>query len=604
MKKYDFYTSNEIKPQGWLRRQLRLQAEGLAGNLDRVWPDVRDSAWIGGACEGWERVPYWLDGFIPLAYLLDDADMIARAKRYIDAILSFQREDGWICPCPEENIPKYDTWAVQLISKVLVVYYDCSRDERIPDVLCRVLKNYCELLKSGRISLFDWGKHRWFETFVAINFLNERYSEPWIAELAGILKGQGTDYSALTELWKRPLYKWTQDTHIVNLTMMLKSEAVSHGILGEDYTDLAEDLVSVLGQYNGTPVGIFTGDECLSGLSPIQGTELCSVAELMYSYEWLYAVTGDAKWAERLEAVAFNALPASISDDMWTHQYDQMSNQIACIPFPSKPIFGTNGKDAHLFGLEPHYGCCTANFGQAWPKLALSTFMQGSDRIISAVPLPSSLDCETAAVTLTTDYPFKNSFEYTIKAKKSTTLAVRVPPFAKELTVNGKPTVYTAELTFDVPAGEERVIEISYETSPELFDRPHDLKSVRCGSLVFSLPIRYTKKMLEYERKGVERKFPYCDYMLIPQSDHNYAFASCKFELERREVADIPFSSKAPAVVLKTKLQRIVWGFEPGYEAVCAKVPESRSNVTPEAVEGELCPYGCAKLRMTEMPLV
>ena len=152
--KFNFLTTNEIKPSGWLRRQLEIQAESLAGNLDKVWRDVRDSAWIGGDAEGWERVPYWLDGFVPLAYLLEDEDKIARAKKYIDAIISFQKESGWICPCAEEAIPTYDSWAVQLISKVLVVYYECSRDERIPDVLYRVMKNYHDLLSSGTITLF------------------------------------------------------------------------------------------------------------------------------------------------------------------------------------------------------------------------------------------------------------------------------------------------------------------------------------------------------------------------------------------------------------------------------------------------------------------
>ena len=84
MSKWNFYTVNEIKPMGWLKRQLEIQAEGLSGNLHKIWPDIRDSAWIGGSCEGWVRVPYWLDGFIPLAYLLDDEDRKARAKRYID----------------------------------------------------------------------------------------------------------------------------------------------------------------------------------------------------------------------------------------------------------------------------------------------------------------------------------------------------------------------------------------------------------------------------------------------------------------------------------------------------------------------------------------
>ena len=61
MKKMIFFTSKEIKPRGWLKRQLEIQASGLSGNLDKVWRDVRDSAWIGGEAEGWERVPYWLE---------------------------------------------------------------------------------------------------------------------------------------------------------------------------------------------------------------------------------------------------------------------------------------------------------------------------------------------------------------------------------------------------------------------------------------------------------------------------------------------------------------------------------------------------------------
>lgn len=58
---YTPFTAEEIMPCGWLQ-QLRIQAEGLSGNLHKVWPDIRDSKWIGGTREGWERVPYWLDG--------------------------------------------------------------------------------------------------------------------------------------------------------------------------------------------------------------------------------------------------------------------------------------------------------------------------------------------------------------------------------------------------------------------------------------------------------------------------------------------------------------------------------------------------------------
>ena len=72
-----------IRPAGWLQRQLRLQADGLSGHLDEFWPDVGQSQWFGGKAEGWERAPYWLDGVIPLAWILDDAPLKERITRRI-----------------------------------------------------------------------------------------------------------------------------------------------------------------------------------------------------------------------------------------------------------------------------------------------------------------------------------------------------------------------------------------------------------------------------------------------------------------------------------------------------------------------------------------
>lgn len=611
--KLQFLTTKEIAPRGWMRRQLELEAEGLCGNLDKVWADVRDSKWIGGDREGWERVPYWLDGFIPLAYLLKNEDMIARAKHYIDSILAAQCEDGWICPNGETPREKYDLWAIHLISKVLTVWYDCSEDARIPDVLYRIMKNFYDQLSHGEISVFNWAKFRWFEGFIALGRLAEWYpNEAWICELARLLKDTGTDYRSYMETWIRPLNKWTLHTHIVNIMMMLKSEVVSHELLGEEYTGLADELDAFLAKYNATPVGLYTGDECLSGISPIQGTELCAVVELMYSLEWLYAYTGDAKWAERLEKVAFNALPATITDDMWGHQYDQMSNQIDCTPFgrKNKPIFRTNGGDSHVFGLEPEFGCCTSNFGQGWPKLMLSSFMKAEDGLTCAVPIPAevSLDWKGSPITvsLETSYPFRNRFVYRVNAEKKTgmKLHIRVPSFAKHVTVNGKAVRKKAMLTFGGFAAGETVIEIAFEAEARLMKSPIGLYNAAYGSLVFSLPVAYEVSQREYVKNDIERKFPYCDYDYKGVSDWNCAYTSRNLHVEERDAEDdIPFSSKHPVLVLRAELCHIDWGYAEGYETVCAKLPESRKPIDAP-VERVLYPYGCAKLRMTEMPIV
>ena len=602
MGKWNLFTTKELKPKGWLKRQLEIQAAGLSGNLDKVWPDIRDSAWIGGDREGWERVPYWLDGFIPMAYLLEDADLIARTQKYIDAILAAQKPDGWICPCTDEKRKTYDSWAVQLISKTLTVHYECSGDERIPRVLYNVLHNYYDLLKSGEIALFDWGKFRWFETFISINFLYRLYPESWLRELAEILKEQGADYASYTDTWKDPMYHWHFHTHIVNLGMMFKAEAVSCDLLGNPYTDEAERLRSILAQYNGTVYESFTGDECLSGISPIQGTELCGIVEQMYSYELLYAYTGDPKWAQRLEVLAFNALPATISDDMWAHQYDQLSNQIAAIPFEGRPIFSTNGRESMVFGLEPNFGCCTANFSQGWPKFALSAFMHRDDEILSGILLPTCLKADGVEIDLATDYPFKNSATYRVKTQKDFTLRIRIPSFAKNLLVNGMPTE-AEELVLPFGAGEERTIQLSFEAEPYFQSTSHDLQAVRCGSLIFSVPIAYEPKPVEYVRNGVERKFPYCDYAMHPQSQWQYAYAAKDLAVESRSIGSVPFAHNDPPVVVKAKVSPIDWGYQPRYEQICAEEPRSREPLS-EPTEIELYPYGCAKLRLTELPLI
>ncbi|MBQ8409852.1 MAG: glycoside hydrolase family 127 protein [Clostridia bacterium] len=608
--KYSFFTTKEIKPQGWLRRQIELQAKGLCGNLDKVWPDIRDSAWIGGCREGWERVPYWLDGFIPMAYLLDDEDMKARAKRYIDKIIENQQDDGWICPNGNTPRDKYDTWAVSLISKVLTVYYECSGDERVPAVVYKVLKNYYELLSNDSIKLFGWGKFRWFECFVALRFVKGYYpAENWMDELARLLKEQGADYESFTDMWQKPVNHWDFRTHIVNLAMMFKYEAISAGTLGDEYRDVANKLYRFLRKRHGNVTGFLTGDECLSGKSPIQGTELCAVVEMMYSCEWLYACTGDSRWADLLELQAFNALPATISDDMWAHQYDQMSNQIECAPIAGNPPFGTNGASAHVFGLEPNYGCCTANFGQGWPKLALSAFMKADDGVVCVTAIPSevSFDHKGAhlCVSLETDYPFKNNFVYKIYSDRKTSakLRVRIPQFAKNVYVNGELVSKKNMLIFGGFDVGETIIRLSFDVDAELKPTPAGLLTARRGSLLFALPIQYETNTVEYMSAGVERKFPYCDYHYFGKSDWNFGFASDLLTVKENDVSDIPFSADLPAVTLTAELCHIDWGYEPRYDSICAAKPERREALD-DPQKTMLVPYGAAKLRMTEMPKV
>ena len=263
--------------------------------------------------------------------------------------------------------------------------------------------------------------------------------------------------------------------------------------------------------------------------------------------------------------------------------------------------WSTNGPYAHTFGLEPNFGCCTANFNQGWPKFALSSFMRSGDTILSAVMLPSVLKDKNVTIRLETDYPFNNKMHYYIDAEKDFDFVVRIPSFAKELKVNGESTE-TKDLQFAIKNGKTE-IEIEFTAKPCLKKRPNDLYTLQMGSLLFSVPVAYEKEMREYTKKGVERKFPYRDYQFVPKTSWNYGYADDDFEVNYRTSGDVPFSQDKPPVTVEAKMQKINWGLKFLYKSIARKTPKSRTPIS-EVQKIALIPYGCARLRMTEMPLL
>lgn len=603
------FTAKELVPEGWLRKQLQIQADGLSGNLDLIWPDIKDSKWIGGDREGWERVPYWLDGFIPLAWILNDENKKERAKKYIDAILENQQPDGWICPCRQEERSRYDVWAAFLICKVLTVYHDCTGDARMEDAVYRALKQLMNHILQN--TLFNWAAARWYECLIPLLWLYRRRPEKWMLDMATLLEAEGLDYEKLYRAYdfEHPDSRkyWTQINHVVNHAMALKSRALMSYITGENPERFAREMYGKLMRHNSMATGHFTGDECLSGDLPIQGSECCSVAETMFSCEVLLAAGGGCFWGDLLEKEAFNSMPATTTPDMWAHQYVQMTNQISACPIPDDSIpFNSNNGEAAMFGLEPHFGCCTANFNQAWPKYALSVMMESENgvAVLSPVPAKVQLKKEGAAVSVRVDsqYPFRDCADITVETDRPVTfeLLIRIPGFAKNAWVDGEkaaPGVFY-KITRKWEGTTKIILRMEFETKLE--ERPNRMKALVRGPLVFSLPVEARVRKLEYCRDGVERKFPYCDYSMTPVSAWNYAFCEEQFEVIYGEVGEMPFDTAHAPVKIRTKLVKIPWEEKGG---VCAPEPlERRAEGQPEIME--LQPYGCTNLRMTEMPLI
>src|ERR1043166_8919276 len=159
-----------VQPLGWLRDQCRIQADGLTGHLEEFWPDLGpNNMWLGGRTEGWERGPYYLDGLVPLAHLLEDERLIARARRWIEAILAFQDASGWIGPVQAPGHQPYDVWPVTIALKALTQYHAVSGDPRVIERMLRFGGWLRENLAAH--PLFQWGRHRWADLALSLHWL-------------------------------------------------------------------------------------------------------------------------------------------------------------------------------------------------------------------------------------------------------------------------------------------------------------------------------------------------------------------------------------------------------------------------------------------------
>jgi len=607
-----------IRPKGWLQRQLRIQADGLSGHLDEIWSDVGpNSAWLGGTGEAWERGPYFLDGLVPLAYLLDDARLKTKVQKWMDWTLNHQRADGSIGP--EVND---DWWPRMVMLKALTQYQEATGDPRVIPLLQKYFAFQARQLP-GR-PLRDWGRFRWPDEVVSVLWLYDRTGDPSLLSLARLLHDQGYNWKAqfdhfeFTKKIDRSIFDGrdslpdrAMQTHGVNNAMALKTSPVWFLVSGleEDRKGIYQQI-KMLDQYHGIPNGMFSADEHIAGTDPSQGIELCAVVEAMFSYEEIEATLGDPLFADRLEKVAFNALPGTFRDDMWSHQYDQQPNQIACTR--RRRNWSTNGVDANLYGLTPEFGCCTANMHQGWPKLVSSLWMGTSDDGLAAVSYaPNEVEATVhggakVQIIEETEYPFRGSVRLTVNPASpvSFPLKLRIPAWAKDATVavNGKPESGVQSGTYfnlsrEWKAGDH--VEIDFPMQPRVSRWENNSVAIERGPLVFSLKIGENWSKLDNDATAP-------DWEVTATTPWNYGLEvdpstpATSIKVVEAPIGEFPFSESGTPVELKVKARRVSeWQMVDGSAGPLPKSPVK--SLAPEE-QLTLVPYGAAKLRITAFP--
>ena len=629
-----------VKPSGWLTEQMGRMRDHMSGHLDEIYPEVVGSrnAWLGGDGDAWERGPYWIDGLLPLAYQLDDPELKKKVQPWIEWTLASQQPDGSFGP--REDRPAepglqrdnaQDWWPRMVMLKVLMQHYDATGDPRVIPFMTNYFRYQLATLPSTPLDHWTfWGRQRGGDNLMAVYWLYNLTGDKFLLDLGELLHKQTMPW---TETFLDGLdITRAHSHHCVNLAQGFKEPTV-YWQQSQNPDNLAapRSAIRTMRSTIGLPTGLWGGDELLREGAPTAGSELCTAVEMMFSLETMLEATANPEWADLLERIAFNVLPAQVCPDAETRQYYSQVNQVSVTRQPR--TFSTPHADTDLlFGTLTGYPCCTTNWHQGWPKLLQNSWYGTADGGLGAlVYLPSKVatklpDGTNVEITEGGSYPFGEevTFDITLPdgAAASFPLHLRVPAWCSDasLTLNGAPLRgVTAE---DLRAGHIFILDRKWHSGDKLTlhlpmkvaaERWYDGgATITRGPLLYALALteNWTTKDMEpdkqvrYGKQYREVTTPDTWNYFLPLSELTPEKLAENVRIETNsKAAAYPWTSDAAPVSLHTTA-----GILPGWTEV-------NGNVGPVAYYAQmgqptkpdqpirLIPYGCTSLRIALFPV-
>lgn len=627
-----------VRPQGWILLQLETMRDGLTGHLDEAYPQVvgQRNAWLGGDGDAWERGPYWIDGLLPLAYMLDDPALKAKAQVWVEAILSSQDEDGYFGPSVDRPLEpglqrgkSHDWWPKMVVLKILKQYYSATGDSRVIPFLDKYFRYQLRMLPEKPLDHWSfWGAQRGGDNLEIVYWLYDITGEEYLLELGELIHSQTTPWIDI--LSEGTLLRTHAGMHCVNLGQGFKEPVIYYRQSHDpDHLLAPKKGMDMIRTTIGLPTGLWGGDEKIRSGDPVAGSELCTAVEMMYSLEEMLKVSADTQWADALERIAYNVLPAQVTDDFSARQYFQQFNQIECSRNTSRRFTTPHADTDQVFGLLNGFPCCTCNMHQSWPKYVQNLWYATSDDGLAAlVYAPSSVTAEVAGgikvhMDEDTFYPFDENIRMSVSFPgrekcASFPLRLRIPDWCHDacISVNGDRIDRQCRIgeiiTIDRKWKDGDVVDIRF---------PMNVACTRWfenGAVIERGPLIYALKM---DEKWVEKQFSPEEvvtygasyFEVTSDTKWNYCLKSAdlvkanigdRFRVVKRNVdqaaypwnvGNAPISIMAPAAVMEEWTE---------YRGSAGPVPYSQNaKCNGENVTIELIPYGCTTLRIAEFPI-
>ena len=618
-----------VQPEGWVREFLYRQRDGLTGHLTEIshFLEKENNAWLsetGNGDHGWEEVPYWLKGYISIAYLLNDPAMIKESEIWIEGSLKSQRPDGYFGPWIEKRgCP--DLWGNMIMLWCLQTYYEHTQDKRVIDLMTNYFKWQLDFPEERFLKDY-WENCRGGDNLHSVFWLYNIIGEQWLLTLA--------------EKIHRCTSNWGQDTnfpnwHVVNISQGFR-EPATYWALSKNPKDLTATynnfwlIRRIFGQ---VPGGMYGSDEnCRLGyVDPRQGTETCAFVEQMASDELLLRYTGDPFWADHCEDVAFNSYPAATMPDFKTLRYFTSPNMSISNEKNHSP--GIQNRGAMLLMNAFDHRCCQHNHAQGWPYYAEHLWMATPDNGLAALLFSASSvkakvgDGTEVTLTEETNYPFEEQITIRVNTPKDVNfpLYIRIPVWCENAGIkvnnksagnNFKAGSYT-RINRDWKDGDVVTIDFPMKLSVRQWVTNQNSVSVNYGPLTFSLKIKEQQirkempKILSpnstWEVKVNPADWP--SWNLEPGSPWNYALMCSvekpenSFTVVKKEWPsnNFPFTAEDTPVEIKAKGKQIPEWVIDEYD-LTAVLPPYPVKTTEPVEDITLIPMGAARLRISAFP--
>ena len=628
-----------IRAEGWMQEQLLRMKEGMTGHLDQIYEPVMGArnGWLGGDGDVWERGPYWIDGLLPLAYILNDEGLKEKVKPWIEWTLASQKPDGYFGPdtdrAPEFGLQRdnaHDWWPKMVMLKVMQQYYSATGDARVTDFFTKYFKyQLAELPKTPLGHWTFWGEQRGGDNLMMVYWLYNITGDKFLLNLGELIHKQTFNW---TDIFLNQDHLSRQHSlHCVNLGQGFKEPVVYYQQnKNPKQIKAVESAVRQIHNTIGLPTGLWGGDELLRFGRPTAGSELCTAVEMMYSLEEILEITGEARWGDYLERVAYNALPTQVTDDYSARQYFQQFNQVRVTREWRE--FSTPHEDTDVvFGVLTGYPCCTSNLHQGWPKFVQNLWYATADNGIAAlVYAPSNVTAKVAnGITVNiqeqTNYPFDETIQFHVSfvgqknGQAFFPFHVRIPAWCEQpvLKVNGTPVQVDAypgqiaRVNREWKQGDILTLELPMKVS---VSRWYDN-----GAVVERGPLLYALKMNEkWEKKTIEpekvREYGEWYYEVTSDTPWNYTLSSRSFEPDKIQenftveksdkIAGYPWNVENAPIVIRTKAKRLKgWTVVRGSAGPISFFTQQGNDMSDELETIELIPYGCTTLRIAEFPV-